>query len=293
MNNFLSVFVGVPQSRYAALAILIAVIVVSLVILVSKDTVPVSQKFGFIFLVFLVSLPGLALSLFQLTCIVTGAGFKNKRWWCSLYAWIIAAMMIFYAVILVLGAILSITAPEPHKYARKLTPTQFNDMMLNANNLTLDALANDENIVSESVYAEVPVHDVVARHDEVPENDEVPEHDEVPQVPQVQQVQQYIQPVVQPAKPTMPTNNHQVQPLVHSMRHHNAYPMTLDNDQNEQFINGDKSIASEYPGMEIAVLPYAPGAEVNGLLFPLPTQPSTEKFYAPFESDLQEEEETM
>jgi len=64
MNNFLSVFFGVPQSRYAALAIVVAMIVVSLVILVSKDTVPVGQKFGFIFLVFLVSLPGLALSLF-------------------------------------------------------------------------------------------------------------------------------------------------------------------------------------------------------------------------------------
>jgi hypothetical protein len=99
MNDFVSIFVGVPQSRYAALAILLAIVIVALVILFGRDSVPISQKFGFIFLVFLVSLPGLALSLFQLTCIVTGSGFKNKRWWCSAYAWIISLIMIFYSIL--------------------------------------------------------------------------------------------------------------------------------------------------------------------------------------------------
>ena len=275
MNNFLSVFVGVPQSRYAALAIVFAMIVVSLVILVSKDTVPVGQKFGFIFLVFLVSLPGLALSLFQLTCIVTGAGFKNKRWWCSLYAWVIAAMMIFYAVLLIFGAILSMTAPEPDKYARKLTPSQFNDMMLNANTLTLKALVADNADAQPSVVKQ-PLPP--------------------PPSPPVQQplplpVQQPRQPVVQP------TNNHQVRPLVQQPSNqrqvktvpeelYRGNPMTLPNDKNEEFkVNGNSSIFAAYPGQEIAVLPYAPGAEVNGLLFPLPTQPTTDTFYAPFEND--------
>ena len=134
MNDFVSVFVGVPQSRYAALAIAIAIAVVSLVILVSKDTIPLGQKFGFLFLIFLVSLPSLALSLFQLTCIVTGAGFNNKRWWCSAYAWIISVVMIFYAVLLVFAAVTSLTAPKPNTLARTLTPEQFNDMMSKANN---------------------------------------------------------------------------------------------------------------------------------------------------------------
>ena len=39
MNDFVSVFVGVPQSRYAALAILIAIVVVSLVILFNNETI--------------------------------------------------------------------------------------------------------------------------------------------------------------------------------------------------------------------------------------------------------------
>jgi len=111
MMDISSVFMGVPQSRYAALAILLAIVVVSLAILFGKDPIPMSQKFGFVLLVFLVSLPGLLLSLFQLTCIVTGAGFKKQRWWCSLYAWVLSAIMIFYAVILIMAAIVSLTAP--------------------------------------------------------------------------------------------------------------------------------------------------------------------------------------
>lgn len=109
-------FFGVPQSQYAALAILIAIVIVSLTILFSDSPVPVSQKFGFVLMVFLVSLPGLALSLFQLTCIVTGAGATNKRWWCSLYAWVLSAIMIFYSILLVIAAIMSLTSKKKESF---------------------------------------------------------------------------------------------------------------------------------------------------------------------------------
>ena len=134
MNDFVSIFVGVPQSRYAALAILLAIVVVALVILFGKDSIPISQKFGFIFLVFLVSLPGLALSLFQLTCMVTGSGANNKRWWCNIYAWVISAIMIFYAVLLVVAAVTSINAPSPATPVVK-SKEQFSDMMAMANDM--------------------------------------------------------------------------------------------------------------------------------------------------------------
>jgi hypothetical protein len=55
-------------------------------------------------LIFLTSLPSLALTLFQLTCLVTGAG---KNWWCSAYAWVLCAMAIFYAGMLIVAAIMS------------------------------------------------------------------------------------------------------------------------------------------------------------------------------------------
>ena len=112
MPTLTSVFVGVPQSRYAALAILCAIAFVSLTILVGKEPIPMSQKFGFVLLIFLISLPSIAMSLFQLTCLVTGAGFRNQRWWCSLYAWLITAMIVFYAVLLIVAGVMSLTAPK-------------------------------------------------------------------------------------------------------------------------------------------------------------------------------------
>lgn len=102
--SFVSAFIGVPQSRYAGLAILLAAVIVSLLILLGKYPIPPAQRVQFIFMVFLVSLPSLALSLFQLTCIVTGSA---KNWWCSAYAWIVCAMIVFYAIILVVSAIMS------------------------------------------------------------------------------------------------------------------------------------------------------------------------------------------
>lgn len=112
MSTLASVFVGVPQSRYAAIAIILAMLVVSGTILFGKDPIPLSQKFGFVLLVFLVTLPSLLMSLFQLTCLVTGAGFKNQRWWCSMYAWIVSALMIVYAVMLVAAAVMTMTAKD-------------------------------------------------------------------------------------------------------------------------------------------------------------------------------------
>jgi Mn2+/Fe2+ NRAMP family transporter len=119
MSDLSSVFFGVPQSRYAALAILLAIVVVALTIIFGDSPVPVSQKFGFVLMVFLISLPGLALSLFQLTCIVTGAGFNNKRWWCNVYAWVLSAIMIFYSVLLVIAAIMSVTNKSPESFKNK------------------------------------------------------------------------------------------------------------------------------------------------------------------------------
>ena len=112
MPTLTSVFVGAPQSRYSALAILCAIAFVSLTILIGKEPIPLSQKFGFVLLIFLISLPSIAMSLFQLTCIVTGAGFRNQRWWCSLYAWLVTAMIVFYAVVLIVAGVMTLTAPK-------------------------------------------------------------------------------------------------------------------------------------------------------------------------------------
>jgi hypothetical protein len=111
-ETFLSVFTGTTQSRYAGLAILMAIIVVSLVILFGKDNIPFSQKFSFVLLIFLISLPSILLSLFQITCLVKGVGSNYQRWWCGAYAWIISAILIIYCILLVFVAVTALITGE-------------------------------------------------------------------------------------------------------------------------------------------------------------------------------------
>lgn len=101
------VFIGVPQSKFAAIAVFLAIAFIAFAVLIGKEPIPMGQRFMFILILFLVSLPGLLLTLFQLTCLVTGAGLKNQRWWCSLYAWIGSVLIILYSVILVVAAVMS------------------------------------------------------------------------------------------------------------------------------------------------------------------------------------------
>lgn len=108
IETMLNIFLGVPQSKYAAMAILFALLAVSIAILFGRDPVPLGQKFMFIVLMFVLALPGLLLTLFQLTCMVTGAGMRNQRWWCSAYAWIGTILIILYAMVLVVVAVMSL-----------------------------------------------------------------------------------------------------------------------------------------------------------------------------------------
>lgn len=102
-------FIGVPQSKYAAIAILVALSVVALAMLVGKDEVPVGQKFLLVVLMLVIALPSVLLSLFQLTCLVTGTGMKNQRWWCGAYAWIGTIFIMLYSAIIVVIGIIAMT----------------------------------------------------------------------------------------------------------------------------------------------------------------------------------------
>jgi uncharacterized membrane protein len=137
MSALSSIFVGVPQSRYAAMAILFAVVVVALTILFGRESIPLSQKFGFVLLVLLVSLPGIAMSLFQMTCIVSGSN-NGKSWWCSWYAWILSALMIFYAIVLIASAVVALTTGNVSSQSQT---EAFDDM--NKNKMAAQVLAEN------------------------------------------------------------------------------------------------------------------------------------------------------
>ena len=245
MNDFVSVFVGVPQSRYAALAILLAIVIVSLAILFGKDKIPISQKFGFVILIFLVSLPGLALSLFQLTCIVTGAGAKNKRWWCSLYAWVLAAIMIFYAVLLVVAAVLSLTNKQTNQPGVKQSDAQKRERFVN-----MLTYANDS---AAAVFA----------------------GQKTPTTPS-NTTPASLSPV---GSPPYPNNQNPMKTI--PAQQYAPNPMSPPNNSYPTFgLNGGPAVAGPYPGSERPDLAYAPGATLNGQALPMPVgSPIRETFY--------------
>lgn len=109
---FAELFVGVPQSKLAGMAILFSIFVVGVLIIFSKDDIPMAKKFTIVFMLFLLALPSVLLSLFQLTCIVTG---NSGTRWCGIYAWVISLLVVLYSVMLVVMSVISMVADKKVK----------------------------------------------------------------------------------------------------------------------------------------------------------------------------------
>lgn len=124
MAGVLDLFFGVPQSKYAGMAILVSLAAVGLSILFGKERVPFFQKLVVVGLLFLLSLPAMLVTLFQLTCMVTGAGLKNQRWWCSGYAWLVSALIVLYSVLLIVMTVLSFSAEWQSQEVEKFYSTR-------------------------------------------------------------------------------------------------------------------------------------------------------------------------
>jgi len=108
MVSFVNAFIGPQQSKYAAVAIIIALVAISLSILLGADKIPIGQKFLFVFIILLMSLPSILYTLFQMSCIVTGASGKSGNWWCGAFAWFLVAVVVIYTFLVVIVAIMSI-----------------------------------------------------------------------------------------------------------------------------------------------------------------------------------------
>ena len=99
-----SLLTGTPQSQYAAIAILIAMIAIILSVLFNENELVLSERFMLIASVILFSIPSIVLGLFDLTC-VSGKTVENSLcWW---WGWVIAFMIIIICVIVVFASISS------------------------------------------------------------------------------------------------------------------------------------------------------------------------------------------
>jgi len=105
--GILDYFIGTQQSKYASIAIFSAIFVICMAILFTNTDVSLSHRIMVIFFVFLMSIIPVGMSLFELTCIVTGS--KNKPYnMCNIFAWAVAVIMIVYSLILIVSVLFSL-----------------------------------------------------------------------------------------------------------------------------------------------------------------------------------------
>lgn len=100
------IFFGSEQSKYAGIALFGTIFVLCIAILFSSSKIPIDQRLAFVLFILIASAPSVLMTLFELTCIVTG-GNSTTRWWCWLLAWVIAVIIILYCILVVISLISS------------------------------------------------------------------------------------------------------------------------------------------------------------------------------------------
>ena len=107
-TNLSDVFLGSEQSKYAGIALFITILIICLAILFTSSKIPIEQRIVFVIFILIITLPSILMTLFELTCIVTGGNY-NTRWWCWALAWVLAVMIIFYCIMIILSLFVSMT----------------------------------------------------------------------------------------------------------------------------------------------------------------------------------------
>lgn len=98
------VFTGTPQSSYAGLAIVVAIVAICLNILLNNNDLSVGEKLVMIITMVVLALPAILLSLFELTCISNN---NVKHSLCGIYGWVISILIIVYCILVVFMALSS------------------------------------------------------------------------------------------------------------------------------------------------------------------------------------------
>ena len=105
--GFYDAFFGSDQSLYTAYSIIAAIIAICLTILLTATDIPIGNRILIVLFVIITLIPSIFLTLFELTCIVTG-GTEPNRWWCHSFAWILAAFIIIYCIVVVVVSLVSL-----------------------------------------------------------------------------------------------------------------------------------------------------------------------------------------
>lgn len=107
MASIFDYFIGTTQSKYASIAIFSAITVICIAILLTNTDISIGNRIIVIFFILAMCIFPVCISLFELTCIVTGGKKNGKYNICHIYAWVITAMIILYCTVLIIATIAS------------------------------------------------------------------------------------------------------------------------------------------------------------------------------------------
>ena len=152
--GFYDAFFGSDQSQYTAYAIVAAIIAICITILLTATDIPVSNRLLIVLFVIITLIPSVFLTLFELTCIVTG-GTEPNKWWCYVFAWVLAAFIIIYCIFIVIISLISLFTYNNAIDNIKETEDKGRLSPEVSNNYAKQMIANDERVNGEFYVAPV------------------------------------------------------------------------------------------------------------------------------------------
>jgi uncharacterized membrane protein YhaH (DUF805 family) len=139
--NISDIFFGSEQSKYAGIALFMTIIILCLIILFTGSKIPIGERFLFVIFILIISVPSILMSLFELTCIVTG-GTRDTRWWCWLLAWFISIIIILYCIMIIVSMLISMSnfemANDRLDYTNEKNKVNKDDANMYAKNLLIE-----------------------------------------------------------------------------------------------------------------------------------------------------------
>lgn len=166
--GFYDAFFGSDQSLYTAYSIIAAIIAICLTILLTATDVPVGNRILIVLFVIITLIPSVFLTLFELTCIVTG-GTEPNRWWCHAFAWILAAFIIIYCIIVVIVSLVSL-----FNYNKAIDTVNSTELKYKISNNDSNNYAKDIIYADEQYNKEVEKFNVMYNNNERFTNEENP-----------------------------------------------------------------------------------------------------------------------
>ena len=152
-STLIKAIVGSTQSKYAAWAISLTILVLCVSVLVMQTEVPFGKRLLGVLFMILITVPGVVLSLVELTCLVTGGSWKTN-WWCWLLAWVIAIIVIVWCLVIIATVFNTLITYTNAK--KKIIQSTLPATEEESNDFAENILDNANNIAADSNNMDMP-----------------------------------------------------------------------------------------------------------------------------------------